>query len=493
LTGVAQSPAEVVRLDGWTSVEARPRIWGRRASELHEAWWRTQGVAWVRRGEGDSPPSDAELYLLTEPRQMVLFDLDALTEALTWNRPDLSRIRVVSEGSDSYRERVVTSADGRVVAIRREYSAEVRGGYRVVLTIRRDLAELWSRANDRRTAWLGLRSSGGWSRSDHHRIPGDAFLEGDAAQEGAMLSRLIERWRDPDRVLSGLREISPGVWAEQGSDATGTMIGPAWIGRRSGGSAGGRCVVGPAWVADEHDTSRPAAEMLPIREIGEPRRRSQLAAGDASGGTYDLVKRALDLVASASALILVSPLLAAIAIAVLLDDGWPVVFGHERQSRGGRSFKCWKFRTMKRNAESMVSQLRDHNLCDGPQVNIADDPRVTRLGRLLRRFHLDELLQFWNVLLGQMSLVGPRPSPERENRLCPAWRDARLSVRPGITGLWQVRRTRQPGLDFQEWIRFDMQYVRDRSLGLDLKILLATARQLIVERRSHAPKQESPS
>jgi lipopolysaccharide/colanic/teichoic acid biosynthesis glycosyltransferase len=106
---------------------------------------------------------------------------------------------------------------------------------------------------------------------------------------------------------------------------------------------------------------------------------------------------------------------------------------------------------------------------------MAHDPRLTRVGRFIRKSNLDELPQFLNVLAGHMSVVGPRPSPRRENQYCPAWREARLSVRPGITGLWQVMRTRRQGLDFQEWIRFDLEYVRRAGWVLDLRIMCRTA------------------
>jgi lipopolysaccharide/colanic/teichoic acid biosynthesis glycosyltransferase len=148
---------------------------------------------------------------------------------------------------------------------------------------------------------------------------------------------------------------------------------------------------------------------------------------------------------------------------------------------------------MRRNAEALAQHYRDQNVCDGPQVYIANDPRVTRIGRVLRKYHLDELLQLVNVLAGDMSLVGPRPSPDRENRLCPAWRDARLSVRPGITGLWQVCRTRQPGLDFQEWIQFDMQYVRARSFSLDCWILYRTFRGIAAKETEDGVVETNPA
>ena len=107
------------------------------------------------------------------------------------------------------------------------------------------------------------------------------------------------------------------------------------------------------------------------------------------------------------------------------------------------------------------------------------DPRLTRVGKVIRKYHLDELPQFFNVLVGQMSVVGPRPSPRKENQFCPPWREARLSVKPGITGLWQVSRSRQRGAaDFQEWIMYDTQYVERRSMALDIKILLLTIKEL---------------
>ena len=102
------------------------------------------------------------------------------------------------------------------------------------------------------------------------------------------------------------------------------------------------------------------------------------------------------------------------------------------------------------------------------------DPRITKVGRVLRKLQLDELPQFFNVLLGQMSVVGPRPSPFSENQYCPGWREARLSVRPGVTGLWQIRRTRADGADFQEWIRYDIEYVEQASFWLDVYIIWKT-------------------
>jgi lipopolysaccharide/colanic/teichoic acid biosynthesis glycosyltransferase len=189
-------------------------------------------------------------------------------------------------------------------------------------------------------------------------------------------------------------------------------------------------------------------------------------------------KRIADIVGSAVVIILFVPVIPFLALAIKLNSPGPVFFRTKRQGLGGREFNCLKFRTMTAGADEMQDRLRVVNQMDGPQFKIDNDPRVNTVGRFLRDTYIDEIPQFFNVLLGQMSIVGPRPSPETENTLCPSWRDARLSVRPGITGLWQVLRTRQPMKDFQEWIYYDTEYVRKLSLKLDIYICFRTAKKM---------------
>jgi len=191
------------------------------------------------------------------------------------------------------------------------------------------------------------------------------------------------------------------------------------------------------------------------------------------------IKRGMDVLLSACALVVLSPLLLVVALAIKIDSRGRVFFAHRREGRNGREFPCWKFRTMVADAHQRQRGLYEKSEVDGPQFKLRDDPRVTRVGRWLRSTNIDELPQLFNVFLGHMSLVGPRPSPFRENQICVPWRRARLSVRPGITGLWQVCRDgdRLRG-DFHEWIFYDMTYVRHFSVWLDLKILLATVATL---------------
>ena len=157
------------------------------------------------------------------------------------------------------------------------------------------------------------------------------------------------------------------------------------------------------------------------------------------------------------------------AAAIKLSSPGPVFFRQRRCGRNGGEFWMVKFRTMVKDAEKMQAQLRPLSEVDGPVFKIENDPRSTALGRLLRRYSVDEVPQLWNVLKGEMSLVGPRPLAAREMKFCNAWRDARLKVRPGVTGLWQV--SGRSKTSFHDWIRLDIEYVRERSTLVDMKIL----------------------
>jgi lipopolysaccharide/colanic/teichoic acid biosynthesis glycosyltransferase len=189
-------------------------------------------------------------------------------------------------------------------------------------------------------------------------------------------------------------------------------------------------------------------------------------------------KRMADIVLAIMVLILFAPIILIVVLVIKLASPGPVFFKHKRQGMYGKPFGCLKFRTMIVGADQMQDKIRRLNQVDGPQFMIDDDPRISSVGRFLRDTYLDEIPQFVNVLLGQMSIVGPRPSPKSENTLCPSWHDARLSVRPGVTGLWQICRTRQPMQDFQEWIYYDIQYVKKLSVFMDLNICWLTAKKM---------------
>jgi len=184
------------------------------------------------------------------------------------------------------------------------------------------------------------------------------------------------------------------------------------------------------------------------------------------------LKRAIDVAFSLTVLILTAPLMALIALAVKMDSPGPVLFRQARVGQGGRPFTVYKFRSMMIGAEDQKDLLRDLNEADGPIFKMKDDPRVTRVGRWLRRFSLDELPQFYNVLRGDMSMIGPRPPLPEEVAEYQPWHVRRLDVAPGITGLWQV--SGRSELPFDEMALLDIYYVEHWSPSLDLKILLRT-------------------
>jgi lipopolysaccharide/colanic/teichoic acid biosynthesis glycosyltransferase len=184
-------------------------------------------------------------------------------------------------------------------------------------------------------------------------------------------------------------------------------------------------------------------------------------------------KRALDVAMAAIAIITLAPALAVVSILIKLTSHGPVFFSQLRAGRGGKPFRMYKFRTMVVDAERLKSELLAHNEQDGPAFKMKKDPRITRVGRVLRATGMDELPQLWNVLRGEMSFVGPRPLPLAEAANCADWQQERLDITPGLTCWWQVS-DRWTNIPFAEWMRMDIRYARRRSLATDLKLILRT-------------------
>ena len=189
------------------------------------------------------------------------------------------------------------------------------------------------------------------------------------------------------------------------------------------------------------------------------------------------VKRAIDAVGASLGLLLSAPLLALAAVAIRLDSPGPVFFVQTRCGQGGRMFRMWKLRSMSVDAESRRDALAHRNDLRGPVFKMRDDPRVTRVGRWLRRSSIDEIPQFWNVLRGEMSLVGPRPPLPREVLLYGPREWRRLDVKPGLTCIWQV--SGRNDIDFDEWVAMDLHYIENWSLFTDLALLLRTLRAVL--------------
>lgn len=188
---------------------------------------------------------------------------------------------------------------------------------------------------------------------------------------------------------------------------------------------------------------------------------------------YRIAKRLFDIVFSLLVLVLLSWLYAVVAIAIKRDSEGPVSFKQERVGKDGKTFNMYKFRSMYIDAEERLKDLQDLNEKDGPVFKIKDDPRITRVGRFIRKTSIDELPQFINVLKGDMSIVGPRPALPREVCQYTPYQGERLLVKPGITCYWQTRRNRDD-ISFNEWVGLDLLYIKKCSVWTDIKLIIQT-------------------
>ncbi len=199
--------------------------------------------------------------------------------------------------------------------------------------------------------------------------------------------------------------------------------------------------------------------------------------------TYAVMKRVVDISVALFLLILFLPIIPVVTLLILLDSPGPIFFSQKRVGKNGKTFSFYKFRSMVSGAENVIGSLRPLSGVDGPVFKIKDDPRITHVGRFLRRSSLDELPQLINVLLGDMSVVGPRPNlPSEVSQYLP-WQKRRLDVVPGITCFWQIAGRSHIG--FQEWMRLDLEYVRKRSLATDLKIMFKTVPAVIARKGAY--------
>ncbi|MGA3067132.1 MAG: sugar transferase [Tepidisphaeraceae bacterium] len=462
---LAQSPAVAAK---------NHTIWGLDPLALHHRYWAARGIQVVRQGEPSEIVRDAELYLLTDPRSLVLFRMGSVIETLNWLKPTVLFLRLHDDRERGYRERVITDNSNRFIRFQRLYdtAADLRLA-RAVLTPDREVARLWQASPDPLSGWRRLRRYTPRHERVTLSVDGRVFDRSLDQEIAVYLRHLMTRWSHPDSTIDRALFVEPEVWKDPKSsiDPDARFIGPVWVGAGRHVAAG-TTVIGPAIIWDDPN-DRPPTQDIQWLTI-EPSEIPQAAAIRDSTASARLIKRSFDVVFSLIALALTLPLYPFIILAIWLEDGGPFFFTHDRETMGGNEFPCIKFRSMRKDAEKMKEQLRNQNKADGPQFYIPTDPRLTRVGAVLRKYDLDELPQFINVLLGQMSVVGPRPSPRVENQYCPPWREARLSVRPGITGLWQIHRTRQSGSDFQEWIKYDIEYVENRGLMLDLWIIWKT-------------------
>ena len=187
---------------------------------------------------------------------------------------------------------------------------------------------------------------------------------------------------------------------------------------------------------------------------------------------YEIFKRGIDIIGAGSGLLLLSPVIAIVACAVKFTSKGPIFFSQKRVGKNGKIFDMYKFRSMVVNAEELKEKLAHQNEMSGPMFKMKDDPRVTKVGKFIRKTSLDELPQLWNVLKGDMSLVGPRPSLPKEVKQFEKWMYKRLTVKPGLTCYWQV--SGRNNIDFEDWMKLDCRYVDERNLWIDIKLIFKT-------------------
>lgn len=456
---------------------AGPRLcFGLDARSLHDRYWASRRVGVVRRGEREPVPGGPSLYLLIEPHDLVYFDPRLAARRLQATRGVLARLRLHTSARET-EERVLTDASGRFLAIRRRYDPSTQLSTRVWVTPDERLARAWSVAGSRPDAIDTLNVLLNRHQRTSLGVEASVYRSDDEGGSDRAIRRLLTTWSRVASVLPEVYEQEPGVWLHRTAsiDPGARVVAPVWVGA-GGHVREGQLIVGPAVIPDQVEIEHPRADI----DWGALRAPSwRLTPPLGKRAIRRVSKRAFDIAFSLCVVGLTLPLYPLIMLAIMIEDGWPVFFAHERQTMHGRPFPCLKFRTMCRDAERIKQEIMARNEVDGPQFFVKNDPRVLRVGKVLRRFQMDELPQFLNVLVGQMSVVGPRPSPDNENQFCPTWREMRLGVRPGVTGLWQVKRTREPETDFQEWIRYDLEYVQHQSWRMDIWIILQTIKRMV--------------
>jgi len=198
---------------------------------------------------------------------------------------------------------------------------------------------------------------------------------------------------------------------------------------------------------------------------------------------YRVAKRGMDVVCCGMALLLLLPVFLITAMAIWVEDGGPVIFAQDRNGLNGKVFRMYKFRSMCKDAEILHTELVKQNEMDGPAFKMKKDPRVTKVGRIIRKTSIDELPQLVNILKGEMSIVGPRPLPTYETEQCNAYQKQRLAVKPGLTCYWQC--SGRNDISFDEWMEMDLKYIRKASLWVDMKIIFQTVKTVISRRGAY--------
>ena len=195
-------------------------------------------------------------------------------------------------------------------------------------------------------------------------------------------------------------------------------------------------------------------------------------ADNEKNSIYNFIKRCIDIIGALCGILLLSPIWIIVALSIRIESKGPIFFGQERIGKNNKKFNMYKFRSMVSNAEELKERLQDQNEMSGPMFKMKNDPRITKVGKFIRKTSIDELPQLWNILKGDMTLVGPRPSLPKEVEEFEPWMKRRLDVKPGLTCYWQV--SGRNNIDFEEWMELDIRYIEERNLWVDIKLIFKT-------------------
>lgn len=401
--------------------------------------------------------------------------------------------RIVGVGGDEYRRLITASlvAAGAVAVVAYALQVDLARGY---VTIAFPLGLLLL-AIGRKC----VRASLARRRARGEQLQ-DVLLVGDLEDVRYVGRRIAATPTAGYRVRAVITDCAaPGVVVDLGDASVPVLDGIAAVLDRARSEAVSAVVIAGAiaggherlrrlgWQLEEHGVelvvSSPLADIAAGRVHERPVDGLPLMHVETPDYRRRFGKRVLDVVGAGAGLLVLAPVFAAVALVIRADDGGPVFFRQNRVGRGGREFSILKFRTMCVDAEARMAALEQANEGAGPLFKVKDDPRVTRVGKFLRRTSLDELPQLWNVLTGSMSLVGPRPALPREVARYEDFADRRLLVTPGITGLWQV--SGRSDLDWAEGVRLDLHYVENWSFVHDVVILGRTIPSVLRSRGAY--------
>lgn len=470
------APSTLVRA---ASAHQVPTIWGLDAMALHDRFWAARGVQVIRQGQPTEIVHHAEFYLLIGQESLAAFRLGRVIDSLRWLKPKMLFARIHDPRNVFEQTCAITGDDASFVRFDRvPHRSNIRVG-RVALTPHADLAAQWMDAASVGGSWRKLRRSIPAHQRATISVDGCVFDRRDDQQRNDFVHALVNLWRRPDSTIARARRLSGEVWADESmpADFDTRFVGPVWIG--AGRDLDGiNSVVGPAVLWDKPNL-RPVVEALQWQAIEAGGRVANQPSQLAKRSIYRITKRLFDIAFALILLVVTLPLYPLMMLAIWIEDGRPFFFASRCESVGGRMFTCWKFRTASAHTDHIKHALQQEQQPDTIGFDVAKTPRLTRMGRCMRRANIDAFPQLFHVLRGHMSLVGPRPSPYQENQSGAAWREVRLSIRPGVTGLWQVKRLRESGKGLQEWIRYDVYYVKNASWKMDVYILWNTFKRMV--------------